>query len=1278
MNPEVPQQNNATLFERLKELLRNLLVRKKLDEDRAQEAEKEKQAVETRQKWREEEERRREKDRVRAYHERKSEEETVERIEQAITLHAAEVQEHFDNFISERGREGSGYLFEIARDGDIQNNIKEVIAQNPKVAYLIDELITKGREIHGDADTLIALSKNLLYEAGRTAGGIEKIRPLINGMNRRAADIIVETVEEREKEINKEIPLDKYLSQYVEVGITPDEDNILRDRNRGEDVFIRKIDAISGILGRDIEAKIAHVQAHPKSAAQMQWVNEGDKEIDAAAPQPPAKVVEAVDRIWDKVCRSEESGILTVKELQDLDKELLEAESSGFPKDVIPGTKAWFKAVEGAHSYIKDRRNELVHQLQERLKNEKPSVKKVKTTREFLLEWAKHPGYLGSFLRDNPEIEKIMISPSEEGRRFRNQVFLSIHKKVLTDNYHSSRENFGLYEGADMDTFLKLISAEMAEMIRPETGVSHGQTWEEWYVNLSNTVQLSRDIDYWAAQPGATIEDMGKSLAMFQNANSVQALTMPAVQHAYRAYEDVLQSIKDSNDGYTPPVLFQYDAANLLSYWDTRSKQMLANWMQLGVVKDVDRDEFGFHTVESDGNTVKSGKVLKYDDLHTTDPQDLELSMYMMLGKGFGLASLRYLEMFANAKIPGSQQKGFSAQGFHSLPYEGPARSLNWFADMIHKWRFGSIKFMHLMNTLLPNEQKIYHINDSTPMEVYKSFMDGSAKTKYGKDVKRLYDLVNFSGCSSAFGPPYTQWRHMDASFGWSDKKRELLGDPTIIMYSKRFSGERIKGFLVVNRFREEFREQMAKQGMPTSGEQFDRLWNSKLEKDADYKKEIDEEWEKMEKSHKKEIADLADKYRKALIARTWVHMAMRNPLNVAHNMTVEVPDELQPGKNKEIKLHSFIAQQVLGIPLEDVKYGEVACKVAWDSSPTQKQRAYMDEILSLETDIAAVREQAVEVEGEQKGYYRELRLDDFDILKGARRDHAIKYWQMVRKAMMGDLSDHRHEELYRKFGLSYAQNQEDYAININQIKKIDETLREIGNKEITLDDEGKIKMKVRLSNEWVDKDWDLTFGSDDTDYRKMNVSNLGPRQWARRGGDAVAHYQGGTKAGEYMRDLPPSPNVEDLAKMLRDIRLAYEGDMIEAGWQVAGLLSHATSRLYAFDYSRLGSAAQLDVWGTRRGVAAWNANNRRKFFDALEHMDVLPPLPAEESLEKSLYNVQSGCYNIPHDIHSLRKANRAGNVDVWTEIITLGIILAFLITLYRAFTAPSEEEEKK
>ena len=1263
--PEIPGGGIHSIFsmEKLKEFFQKLFFQKKQQEEiQARENQQKMRQAERRESREEADREKKRKDEQRSYRNRVSGETRVEPLSAARQARLEQIKKNLEKFIDNQAKDkiGAGYYLELVRDTGLRDRLYELIDSSPNAANLLDKLAIQGKELHGNPVALINLARGLLYEVQRVPGGREAVVPLLEAMKSRALDLIPEviSVKDQESRLGKDTQqdwlvggLNLQIPENQKQGLSGDS---LRNQATREA-------AINQLFSTSPEVA---------PSRDTRWTEVNGENLGAGSAAPPQQLVQEVDEIWGEVQQSEQAGShLSVDQLQNIERRLLSAVSKGLPKDVIPGTQAYNNVVVASRRFTEEKLTALANQLSERLKMEAPLVKSGKTNpADFLKEMVLHPGRLGELLQLNPEMRNLLVghvpkADMEKSRHFRDQVFLTIHQAILTDKNVSSNDNFGLYERADFTTFSNIIRNEMANLIRPETGIAYGQTWVDWYVNLSNTIRLSRDIDFWAAQPGANIDDFNKSLALFQNSSSVQALTLPAVEQAYRAYETSLRSIRNSNDGYIPPSLVGYDATHMDSYWDRSAQQMLEKMIKQKVVFDVERDEHtGFHVIDKDGNTVKINKnnPLNLDKLKKEDPQDLELSMYMTLAKGFGLASLRYLEMFANSKVPGSGQPGFAMGNFHSTPYEGPARALNYMATVIHKWRFGSYKYLHMMNTLLPEEHKIRHIDKDASMRAYIAYRDGTFTEKYGHEAKRMIDKLNFSGGSSAFGPPGTQWRHMDTTIGWSDKERELLGGPTMIMFSSRFAGEKVKEYFVVGKYREMFRDAMRNAGQPTSGTEFDRLWQERgLEM---YSVKIESDWDKLRKDKRidQKIKEMTKSYKKAFVARVWVEMAMRNPLAVTHNLEIPIKDVIG---NRKIRLHSYLVQEVLGIPLEDTKYGEVAGKAAYGSSPTEKQRAYMNEVMDLEGDLAAVRELAIENN-------RELTPDDFNIIKSDKnRAQALEYWKMTKEILMGG---ENYGHLYEQFGLKLAENGHDYDIDWEKIKNIEQTLEHLGG---SSSGEDKVAGgKILLNEALVDKDWDINFGSDDTAFRKMALLNLGARQWVRRGGDAAAHYHGGERVGKYLSmDIIPNPDTDNLAKALLEIRNLYEGDAIENGWQVAGLLAHATSRLYSLDISRLGSAAQLDVWHTRRGVAAWTANGRRKFWDSLEHLDVLPPVGEAGS---NRYGIQ-GSFDLPHDIHELRKLNRAANIDVWTEILLYGLILALVIQIWTALKDSAKDEDE-
>jgi hypothetical protein len=637
----------------------------------------------------------------------------------------------------------------------------------------------------------------------------------------------------------------------------------------------------------------------------------------------------------------------------------------------------------------------------------------------------------------------------------------------------------------------------------------------------------------------------------------------------------------------------------------------------------------------------------------------------MTLAKGLGLVSARYLEIFAQAKVPGSSNPELGMEGFHSMPYEGVAKALNYFNIFIHKWKIGSYKYFYLFNQLIPDKRK-WITNRQEAAQAYAAIQDGTFKEKYGADAKQFMDLTNFSGISSAIGKD-TLWRQFDSTISWSDRQREFLGGPTQLALSKRYAEEAVKRFLVINKYREEYRKELISRNnaqpglnLPTSGPGFDKYWQEYgMEK---YGNRIGQEWDKLLGRHptrqtkhthlKHETEELIKgKYRKAFKARVWVEMAMRNPLVVAHNLNVEIPEKEMSlvgleGRKKEVKLHTRLVQEILGIRPEDTKFLSMYSTAGFGTTPSLQQRRYMNDILLLETDLAAVKETAVN-EG------RDLTDADFSIIKdGKRQEHALAYWRRVKQEILGG---ENAESLYDKFGLALMENGHDYAWDHQKIEAI----------------EGTLKNLPKLFQQAVKDDPEWILGTDDMSFGRMDILDLGSRQWVRRGGDIASHQAGGDAVVDYLRHgLKPNPEKHKLAEYLEKVVDAYSGDMIEAGWSVAGNMAYLTDRLYAWDLRRLGSSAQLDVWGTRRNVAAWMANGRREFWDVLEHEDVLPP-------HAHFYHYNwIGDFGPTANIHDMRDICHANNTDVWTEIILLGAALAVAITIYRALTAKSEEEE--
>jgi hypothetical protein len=1275
----------AGFFQNLKKILGDMFHQKKLAEVAidAQKALHAKNKAETKKSREDEEKQKEERDKKRDYHKAESAEIDKARVDVARSQRAVEVVEKMKKIADRTNNPppGAGYLVEGLNKDNAA--IREIIAGSASAAEVVSNLLTKGNELHGSSRELIKQAQRLSYEAEKQ-GKLNEINDVLVAISERAKnllheELIVRQHEARQRRERGPENIAELLRQDPGIVINPQESADLQDvdpnkQNAAVESLVTK--------KRDVQQ------------TQADWVQ---KAVPADSSVSVTKVVAPIDEIWGEVERREASGRpLSTDELVNLDTKIRETENKLFPKDVPSGTESYARAVQSIKAHSEERLNALAQKLSERLASEAPRVREgITNQEEFLMEVVRHKGRLGEQFKYNPEMEKLFFSLTPEGGRFRNRVFLKIHSPIISDQRNSSHDNFGLYERSDFTQFIDMLRIGLGKTTNEKTGESLGQGWADYYNNLSNTIRQARDLDFWASQPAATIENFNKSLGMFQNEFTSHAISLPAVSAAFRAYEATLRSIQDSNDGYIPPAMIEYVANNKGSFWDQRSKEMLKQMVALGAVPELERDSRSyFDSTEADNHTLKlkrdgSGKAIP---MRKEDLSEDELNMYMVLAKGFGMASARYLEIFATTRVPGSDHPEMGLDFFHSMPYEGLAKSLNYFNTYVSKWKIGSYKYFHLMNMLVPSDKKKMTINpdDSTEgMKAFMAYQDGTFEEKFGKAAKRFIDSTNFSGISSAIGKD-TLWRQYDSSIRWSDRMKEYLGGPTQIALSGRLVKEKVKDIFVVSKYREKYRQEVIARNnkqpglnLPTVGSGFDKLWEEYGK--SKYSTVILQEWDELNGKHplgkglfhimttygKKhtplaaETHHLLEKYETAFKARVWVEMAMRNPLVVAHNLKINAPIK-GAAEGKKIKLHKLLVEEILGIPPEDTKYGEMYGKSGFGATPTQKQTDYIKNVLLLEGDIAAVRQTAIN-EG------RDLTIEDFNIISDpARRSNALKYWEKVRLAILGSSDIGQAERLYEKFGLKLLENGQDYAWDNHKIHGINGTLnglqRQIGNVGTLKTETGETVALPFLLNKAINTSWDWILGTDDMAMEKMDWMNLGSRHWIRRGGDIAAHEAGGNGFVNYMmKGLLPTPDKHECAKLLTEMRDAYSGDMIEVGWSMAGNLAYMTDRLYAWDWARMGSSAQIDIWKTRRKVAAWLANERREWWDTIEHADVIPP-------HSYFYY-----YDTPGDktdIHTLRKICHAENDDVWKEILLLGALIAIAITIYNALTAPMEDEE--
>ncbi len=1168
-------------------------------------------------------------------------------------------------------------------------------------------LLSADESVHGNPQRLLQAGTILLHEAQRVEQDIPhtqavlKIVPILEGIKEQVAELEKKEYEQARQRVAQEggkFDRVAWLNERFNMDIDTAAQTMNGKSESEQDAIV-----LQKYRDRRDEALSAHAQFRDRSQ-ESAWAKTPEV-TDPIKGKVPEKFVNDLEGIWSKIVREEDARGLSSAELLDYKKKIIDLEHKAQPREMMTGTKGFESSLRAIHDSAEQKLNALSAIAVARKEKESPMLSTGKQTKKSFLENLSEPGQFGHMLRQNPHIRELLSNYDEDAAHFRDQVFLKLHKNVLNFRRDSSNDSFGLYERGDFTTFVNMITSSMSQRKDTRSGSTVGQRLGEHYVNLSNAIRLSRDIDYQASQPGGDMKTFTRIAALYQNEYVQEGFAMPGVAQAFREYETTLRGIMNAHDGYIPPALVEYDAVSGDAYWDQRTKLALEKIAAQGQMRDVVRDKENsyLHKVNPDGRTVELDKTPESAErmkkMIEEDTEGLAVNMYMTLAKGFGMASLRYLEMFANSRVPGSDQPFHGMPGFHSIAgYEGTASALNFTSVVFHKFKIGSYKYFHLMNMLLPPEEALAADTNNAyeSVQTYMAYRDGTLE-KTNPKAKRLLDVYNFTSGESSLK---SGWRYMDSSIKWTDKEREKLGGGARLLMAKAFAEERVQELLILNEFKERFLHDVVlkhnadlrrrnipeEHWLPTAGPRFDALFDSRGRSIPEYNREINQrllEIEGKQKDGKRvhtptrhHYEELRDAYKKAYQARVWVEMVMRNPLTAAHQVSLDVP-ALGGKTTTGMSLHTLLLEKVLGISLEDLRYATVVEKQGDGpnatihirqkggqfTTPTEEQRAHLNEVLDMEADLATVREIAIREQ-------RDLRESDFtEAINGEGADHrrarALDYWKLCRQAMLGSDANGRAEELYRHIGLTMNPDiVGDYVVNWHVVEGIEKNLAamSVGGGATFTTAAGEHISTGTLLHRAVNANLDK-ISMDDLAADQLDFMNLGSRSWVRKAGDIAAHVDGGGAMMEIFDKLIlPTPDMNEIAKKMKEMIHIYGSDDIEIGYNVAGMLATAIDKLYSYDFRRGGSAAQKVVWQGIQGVEAWWPNERWTWWHTLEHADVLPP--------------HGHSFDFGYDkftIHDLMNKKRI-MAQYWIQMILMGGLIAAAITAWQAAQQRDDE----
>ena len=854
--------------------------------------------------------------------------------------------------------------------------------------------------------------------------------------------------------------------------------------------------------------------------------------------------------------------------------------------------------------------------------------------------------------------------------------FYRIMDTLLADKSHvESRELFGLYPAGDMDEFLKVVGEI------PKTGAA----WVDHYRVLLESIKQMHDQDYYAVHSSGDVKSFVQGAALCRNSYITTSLAHPGVATAWRAYENALLMIRDSNRGYTPPELFQYSDATGKLYWDELAESLFMDAVRAGQIKERRVGENGFYLYGADRKPV-------YDETKPLTEEDfsgeygrLRLRAIMKMAKGLGVVSMRNLEIMGKSKGPGSGHKEFGADpgegAFHSVPYEGIVRWLEPFVHWFSKYNQGGSRAVPILSMIISDDPRKIPDTAESVKDVYVALREGGLEAvmkKYtGKvDNKRLTDLENMFSFSGFFGT-MSKWRVVDATMGFDDWQKGYLGGAIRLELNGGWAGDIVQGrfegkiggadFITVTRkYKEMYRQDLLNSGIDqyrdvaNNPEEFARWWEKKGKKDI-YKYQINKEMEEFKKNKnvKEALDKLTENLTTALNTKTWIEMVLRNPLEVAK--LLETEENIHVGQTMINKrpIRQRIIKEILGVDID--------ADITSYRTPSEYLEQNLKQVARLEGAIFGVQQIAVSEN-------RDLTLKDFDkaITDPVLNTQAKLYWQKVKNYTLGDFADGVKDRWMEKIGLSGADKKESRGLNINWEKLQTVKWDEVFNKKGSL-----------LTKDWVDKKWRYLFSTDDVAWDKFDLDNLGERHPFRRAGDFSSHQEGVSLVTDYMNDhMLYHGDKKDLVEMLEKIHHAFRGSDVNVGYDVVGWMTQLSIMMYRKDdWTKIPILGPLLGMGKKHSIMqrmadevsggdAWGAMDVIEFLKMIKGKDLLPPGPTNP-----LTGEKWASDLVRYDFKQMKKRMGGTDADILYEWLSLGIPLAFLLTGISSATKKSEEE---
>ncbi len=582
-------------------------------------------------------------------------------------------------------------------------------------------------------------------------------------------------------------------------------------------------------------------------------------------------------------------------------------------------------------------------------------------------------------------------------------------------------------------------------------------------------------------------------------------------------------------------------------------------------------------------------------------------------------------------------------------------------------------------------------------------------KKKYGEGVIRLYDKLEEMAFTGRMGPG-SMWGIMDSTIEWKDWDRERLGGSMRLIMV-----ETLASSLVEDEFKEKFKNKFGGEWKKTV--ELQEAWlKTKFGETSALNvligKEGSAEW-------KKKVEDLSRTYK----TWVWTQYVMRNPQGAAAHIFVDYgakPD----GKPYRAKLKSKILHEIF--KKEDLQPYQgrsstrhflegdrlvVERDIASARELTSAQYALMERVRLLDGDLMGVQSYAMNNLDDPLMKGRPRDIDDKDFVRcingnivlqeggvtvtvdeATRRRQAKDYFKMVQREFFGKA---RGETGSAWDVDQWREALQPYWVKLDDAGKVVSELlgpnaADIDHQNLRFKTPDKIDKvfkeaskaagkDLKLDKDRVDRRILVHMGTEDVQWRYLDLNVLGERHWGRRGNDFATSAKTDQLMMEAFHMLTGNPDMDKLVEHLQKIGVNEKGHdpkeaakrVSEWGWGMATIYRQRKLAGVPFmgrilpTFGIPMSIAQ-ERFGTNIG-ACWSINNLLQFRDKLAATRVIP-----------YKRIMDGRDYGPYTMEQFGRNLGASRPLALLEMLIIGGALAAALTALLAVTESNKEAKEQ